>query len=305
MPGGPVVARGPGEGIFQGARGLKLYYRRWLPETWPPRAILAIVHGPGIYSALYSSAVNRLGHHGYAIYGFQHREHLRSPGQRGYVIEWGQSRGDVVSFLQMIAEQVKALKPDQGAPVPEQDHEGAGPEPDIPLFLLGSGLGGSIVMTYALHHPEGLAGVVALNPASAPREGQSLLVRLSRTLSQMWPRFSAAAPIDYSTVPAELQPGQATPVHTYSAPETLGFSADTPVADTQIELQTGDLPVPHLILRSGTALLAAPGEASSFTQKPTEYGRTQHSLPADGDNDPLLVELERWLEDQVSTSFKR
>jgi len=292
MPSGPAVERRHGEGIFRGARGLKLYYRRWLPEIWPPRAILAIVHGPGFDSALYTGAENHLGPHGYAVYGFQHREHVRSPGQRGYVIEWDQSRGDVVSFLQMIVEQVKMLKPDLGAPVREQDHEGAGPEPDMPLFLLGSGLGGSIVMTYALHHPEGLTGVVALNPASGPREGQSLLVRLSRTLSDMWPRFSAATPIDYSTVPAELQPGQATLAHTYSAPETLGFSADTPVADTQIELQTGDLPVPHLILQAGTA----PEGALSSTQKPAEHSRTQHSLPADGDDDPLLVELERWLE---------
>jgi acylglycerol lipase len=300
MPSGPAVERRHGEGIFQGAGGLKLYYRRWLPEVWPPRAILAIVHGPGIDSALYTSAVNHLGPHGYAVYGFQHREHVRSPGQRGFVIEWGQSRGDVVSFLQMITEQVEALKPDLGVLVREQDHEErAGPEPDMPLFLLGSGLGGSIVMTYALHHSEGLTGVVALNPASAPREGQSLLVRLSRSLSHMWPRFSAAAPIDYSTVPAELHPEQATSAPTYSAPETLGFSAESPVADTQIEVQTGDLPVPHLILRGGTTLPAAPGGAPSFTQKPAEYSRTQHSLPADGDNDPLLVELERWLEDHL------
>jgi len=61
---------------------------------------------------------------------------------------------------------------------------------------------------------------------------------------------------------------------------------------TQIELQTGDLPVPHLILQAGTA----PEGALSSTQKPAEHSRTQHSLPADGDDDPLLVELERWLE---------
>jgi alpha-beta hydrolase superfamily lysophospholipase len=197
----------------------------------------------------------------------------------------------------MIAEQAKEPEQERGEPVHEQGHdEQIVPPVDIPLFLVGSGQGGLIALTHALHHPEGLTGVVALNPVSEEQRGQSLLARLSRTLSHMWPQFSAATPIDYSIVSAELQPEQATPARTYSAPETLGFSIESPGAHTEIDVQTSDLSVPHLILRGGTTVRAAPEGALSFTQKPAEYSHAQHSLPADGDNDPLLVELERWLE---------
>jgi pimeloyl-ACP methyl ester carboxylesterase len=153
---------------------------------------------------------------------------------------------------------------DRGEPAQPQGHEEQiVTQLDILLFLLGSGQGGSIVLTYALHHPEGLTGVVALNPASEQQSGRSLLARLSHTLSQIWPRFAITTPIDYSSLPAERGPEQAA-ASGHPATGTAGVDGEDGVAAEQLEIQSGDLSIPHLILRGG-------------------------------DYDPVLVELERWL----------
>ena len=92
------------EGAFPGVGGLELYYQKWLPEG-SPLAILAIVHGFGEHSGRYGTVVNHLTSRGFAIYGFDHRGHGRSPGQRGHINAWDEYRGDVNAFLKTIQAQ--------------------------------------------------------------------------------------------------------------------------------------------------------------------------------------------------------
>ena len=71
-------------------------------------------------------------------------------------------------------------------------------EGDLPLFLLGNSLGGLIVLDYALHHPEGLRGVIAVSPPLGRLGVPAPLLALGRVLSRVWPRFSIRTGLDLS-----------------------------------------------------------------------------------------------------------
>jgi alpha-beta hydrolase superfamily lysophospholipase len=194
------------EGILAGARGLKLYYRRWQPDA-EPCAVVAIVHSSGTHHASTLEMENQLVSRGFAVYRTEHREHVRAPGQRGYLEEWSQSRGDVRALVQLVAER----------------------EGNYPRFLMGTSFGGFIALSYALHEPAGLTGVVALDPASRQPAARSFLARLGRSLLHLWPRPTPDLPMDVVEVRAP--------------PAEVGEPA------LEIEdAHAGDLTLPHLIL---------------------------------------------------------
>lgn len=130
------------EGTFRGTDGLELFYRASRPETAPKAAVIA-VHGLGDHSGGMHAMTQRLAEDGYAVYAFDLRGHGRSPGKRGFIRKWEEYTGDLHAFRQKI----------------EQE------QPGLPLFIIGHSLGGAISIDYAIHRPNGLAGLVALAPA--------------------------------------------------------------------------------------------------------------------------------------------
>lgn len=132
------------EGTCAGAGNLSLYYQSWHPPA-QPRSIVIIVHGLGAHSGWFDNMVQCLVQNGHAVYGFDLRGHGRSAGQRGYINSWEEFREDLRAVRQLIA--LTAV--------------------DIPCFLLGHCLGGTVVLDYALHYPTGIHGAIAMAPALA------------------------------------------------------------------------------------------------------------------------------------------
>lgn len=165
------------EGSFTGVGELSLFFQSWYPED-EHRAILVIVHGLGEHSGRYPNVVNHLVPKGFAVYGFDHRGHGRSPGPRGFINNFIEFRGDVHNFLQLVREK----------------------EPKRPLFLMGHSMGGGIVLNYGLHYPEGLAGVIASAPAVGKVEISPVLAFLSRLLSGVWPGLALDNGLDVTGI---------------------------------------------------------------------------------------------------------
>lgn len=129
-------------GKFRGAGDLELFYQCWETDV-ANKANLLIIHGFGEHSGRYMNLVDHLVPRGYTVWGFDHRGHGRSPGQRVHINSWQEFRGDVRSFVQMVREK----------------------EQRTPIFIFGHSLGGLIALEFALHYPEGLKGVIASSPA--------------------------------------------------------------------------------------------------------------------------------------------
>lgn len=269
-------------GTFTGAGQVALYYQRWQDAQEPPCAVLAIVHGFGEHSGRYSTVVERLTARGYVVYGFDHRGHGRSPGQRGHIDAWAEFRQDVAAYLRLIARE----------------------EPAMPLFLMGHSLGGLIVLEYALRHPEGLCGVIASGPALGQPGLSPALLMLSRLLSRVWPRFSMDTKLDAATLsrdPAALQAHRDdTLVHSRGSAR-LGTEVSAAAAWTQAH--AGDLRVPLLIVHGGADRLVPPEQSRLFfdhvalaDKERYEYAGVYHEPHNDIDAARVLADIERWLE---------
>jgi len=115
----------------------RIAVRHWIPEG-PPRAVVAICHGLNSHSGQYGWTAERLVAAGFAVYALDLRGRGRSEGERFYVDSIGDYVDDVAGLIALA-----------------KSREGA-----LPVFLLGHSAGGVVSCTYALDHPQGLAGLI-------------------------------------------------------------------------------------------------------------------------------------------------
>ncbi len=272
------------ESTFQGSGEVELYYQCWRPEE-ETRAVLVIVHGFGEHSGRYMNIVDYLVPQGYAVYGFDHRGHGRSPGKRGHINEWGELREDVQAFLRLVGNQ----------------------EPDLPLFLMGHSLGGLIVLESVLRNPEGLKGVIVSGPVLGQVGVSPFLLILSRILSRLCPQFTMDVKLDATAIsrdPAVVKAYQEDPlVHSKA---TARFGAEMNSAIVWTQAHAADWCLPLLILHGGADRLS-PAEGSRIfyenvnfpDKKRHEYEGGYHEPHNDIDYEQVIKDFEQWLENHL------
>jgi alpha-beta hydrolase superfamily lysophospholipase len=205
------------EGVFKGGSGVKLHYRSHRLQSVPFRAAVALIEPPEEGGRLYADLVQQLTPQGYVLYGCTHPEHRRVPGQPGFLEEWNELYGELESFLGL----VRAL------------------EPDAPLFLAGGHVAGQLALTYALHHPENLSGVIAFYPRLRAPSVPSLLVSLTRAISRIWPAFMPSV-----EGPPAPSPDPSARIVSGSSPDSDHLSTDPAVT----VVTASDIAIPVLII---------------------------------------------------------
>ena len=268
------------EGKFTGAKSTELFYQRWKPAD-APRAVIAIVHGFGEHSGRYPNVVNHFVPRGYAIYGFDHRGHGRSPGKRGHINAWSEFRDDVRAFLQLVAAQ----------------------EPNRPLFLLGHSLGGLIALEYVLRDPTGLRGVIASSPLLAQAGLSPVVITLAKVLSRVAPTTAVKTGLDASTIsrdPAVVKAYKEDPlVHSVGTPR---LSTEITAAQNWTNAHAGDLKLPLLLIVGSEDKLVPPEggrkffDAVTFADKQKlDYPGAYHETHNDVIAPQVMADVERWL----------
>jgi alpha-beta hydrolase superfamily lysophospholipase len=270
-----------GEGTFTGAGDLPLFYRCWRPDG-DPRGVLAVVHGFGEHSGRYGNLANRLVPRGWAVYGFDHRGHGRSPGQRGHIRFWADYREDVRRFLRFVEAQ----------DVPR------------PLFLMGHSLGGLIVLECALRGLLGLRGVIASAPALVQTGVSPLLVTASRILSRVWPRFSLEARLDADLIsrdPEVVKAYREDPLVHGRGTARLGAEMHRAMLWTRAHAK--GFPLPLVILHGGADRLVPVKGSRLFFERITFpdkelriYKEGYHEPHNDTHREQVLEDLEEWME---------
>jgi alpha-beta hydrolase superfamily lysophospholipase len=269
------------ENTFSGFGGLELYYQRWRPEG-EPKATLAIVHGFGEHSGRYGNVVDWFVPKGYAVYAFDLRGHGRSPGPRGYINEWAEFRGDVRSFLELVREQ----------------------EPGQVVSLLGHSMGGLIVLEYVLHHPEGLAGVIASGPLLAQAGVSPLLMALSKVLSGVLPRLTLNTKLDATSIsrdPAVVEAYVNDPlVHSLGTPR---LSTELTQATEWTQAHAAEMEIPCLIVHGSADRLCPPEGSRVFYENITlgdkerqVYENYYHEVFNEVGKERVLADVEAWVE---------
>jgi hypothetical protein len=132
------------------------------------------------------------------------------------------------------------------------------------------------VLTYALHNPGQLAGVVAFGPAPVEAEIIPLVCRVGRSIAGIWP---ALLPLAGKAAGGPL-PG-AQPLAGHEVIISRGKAAvPGELPGEEIGTSIGELAIPHLIVRRTPGLRAPPDSAPDIASYPR-----------------LLADLESWLLD--------
>jgi len=133
------------EGTFQGAAGVSIFRRAWLPDV-SPRAVLVLAHGMSEHSGRYDPLGRFLAAGGVAVHALDHRGHGHSGGEMGTVEEFSYFLDDLSTFHSLV----------------RAEH------PAGPLVLLGHSMGGLIATAYVLERQPQPDLLILSGPAIVP-----------------------------------------------------------------------------------------------------------------------------------------
>jgi alpha-beta hydrolase superfamily lysophospholipase len=278
------------ETTFRGADGLELFRQHWRPASRPVRAVLINVHGIGDHSSLYPTLPEHFVPRGWAVHAFDLRGNGRSHGRRGHIHRWSELRDDLHCFLALVREE----------------------EAGRPLFLLGNSLGGLIVLDYALHHPTGLRGVIALSPPLGRIGTPAWLLTLGRALSHVWPGFTLETGLDLSNLSRDTAVRDAIvsdPL--FHRKGSARLAAEVLATASALRRSAARFSVPLLLLHGGADRMVFPDGSRAFfdtvgqrDKRYLEYPGAYHALLADLDRDRVLEDVEHWMEERLGQAHE-
>ncbi len=138
------------ERSFDGVGGVRIVYDVWTPDA-DPRGVVVLAHGLGEHARRYDHVAQRLGESGLITYALDHRGHGRSGGKRVYLRDISEYTDDFHTLVGIAADGHPGLK----------------------LVVLGHSMGGAIVFTYGVEHPDDYTAMVLSGPVVATQDAVS------------------------------------------------------------------------------------------------------------------------------------
>jgi alpha-beta hydrolase superfamily lysophospholipase len=241
------------------ADGLELAGLALRPAGGEPKAAVAMIHGFGEHAGRYGALHRALLGSGYAVGAADLRGFGRSPGPRGHVDRWHDYRRDAAAIVGL----ARSLAPGR------------------PVFLFGHSMGGLIVLDFALHRPEGLAGVVATGPALLQAGRRRPLMEFAAlVLSRIAPRASTELGLDpqgISSEPEEVAAYLADPLVHGRASMRWGAEILRTMAETRE--RAAAFPLPLLLMHGALDPINAPEGSRAFFEACGHPDRTLRTYP--------------------------
>ena len=138
------------ERSFDGVGGARIVYDVWTPDT-DPRGVVVLAHGLGEHARRYDHVAQRFGESGLITYALDHRGHGRSGGKRVFLRDISEYTDDFHTLVGIAA----------------------GDHPGLKLVVLGHSMGGAIVFTYGVEHPDDYTAMVLSGPVVATQDAVS------------------------------------------------------------------------------------------------------------------------------------
>lgn len=248
------------------------------------RSKVILVHGLGDHSRglPYTNLGNYLVARKIAVYSFDLRGHGESDGPRMFVNSWQDFRNDLQTFIELVKSQ----------------------EPEIPLFLIGLSLGGLLVLNHAQHHPDGLAGLIAVAPA-VDASGVPPLVKMIVPLLARWmPKGSINPGLDLSHISrdrAAVQAYTSDPAFQTKTTPRLAFEVIKSMEETRS--LAAQLKLPLLILHGTEDTIVLPNGSLAFysqvgssDKERLTYEGAYHNLFLEPNREDVFADIVRWIE---------
>lgn len=247
----PASAISRNEGFLQGVGRLRLFYRTW--EVVNARAAVIVVHGLAEHSGRFDELGLRLGAAGHSTFALDLRGHGVSEGRRGHVPHFDAFLQDLDRFRREVQGLVRV---------------------ELPLFLLGTSMGGLIALRYLEEYETPFRGAIAVSPWLAtsmpvPR----WKINIANALNRVLPALPLALGIDPTVLTRDPKLVQArrddSLVHDRITPRLFAESATA----MGLAFQRADrIHTPLLFLLAGDDQLVD-------TQKSLAFSRTIRSAP--------------------------
>lgn len=267
------------EATFESVEGLELFYRSWQPQG-PARGVVVIVPGFNAHSGYYAWTAEQLLQSGLSVYAIDLRGRGRSAGERFYVDTFSEYVSDVAGLVTLAKSRAAGL----------------------PVYLLGHSAGGVVSCTYALEHPNELAGLICESFAfrlPAPDFALSVLKGLSHVAPHA--HVLKLKNEDFSRDPQAVADMNADPLIKDESQPTQTVAAMVR-ADERLEQELARLTLPVLILH-GTLDKAAKAAGSQFFYEQAAsqdktlklYEGAFHDLLNDVDKQVVMRDVLAWL----------
>ncbi|MGZ6777450.1 MAG: alpha/beta hydrolase [Mycobacterium sp.] len=154
------------ERSFDGVGGTRIVYDVWEPDDDDCRGVVVLCHGYAEHARRYDHVAQRLGESGLAVYALDLRGHGRSSGKRVYLRDISEYTDDFHTLVGIAAAEYPALK----------------------RIVLGHSMGGGVVFTYGVEHPDDYAAMVLSGPAVDASDSVSpVMVVLAKVLGRIMP----------------------------------------------------------------------------------------------------------------------
>ena len=158
------------ERTFDGVGGTPIVYDVWTPDTGPSGAkdVVLICHGYAEHARRYDHVAERFGAAGLITYALDLRGHGRSGGKRVYLKDMSEYTADFAHLVGLAT----------------ADH------PELKRVVLGHSMGGGVVFSYGVEHPDDYAAMVLSGPAVHANDAVSpVLTVLAKVLGSVLPGF--------------------------------------------------------------------------------------------------------------------
>uniref|UniRef100_A0A8C5PM79 Monoglyceride lipase n=1 Tax=Leptobrachium leishanense TaxID=445787 RepID=A0A8C5PM79_9ANUR len=149
--------------------GQHLYCNYWKPST-APRGLVFIVHGAGEHCCRYDDLAEILTRLNFLVFAHDHVGHGQSEGDRMTVSDFQIYVRDGLQHLDLM----------------KKEH------PDLPVFLCGHSMGGTISILMASERPDDFSGVILISPLVLPNpeSATSFKVFAAKILNHVLPNLS-------------------------------------------------------------------------------------------------------------------
>lgn len=269
-----------GEGTFESADGLRIFFRSWRPSV-RPRGVLAIIPGFNSHSGYYAWVGNQLASQNLAVYAIDLRGRGRSDGERYYVDQFADYVSDVAAFLALAKSR----------------------EPGLPAFLLGHSAGGVLACLYALDHSNELSGLICESFAfqtPAPEFALAVLKGLSHIAPHA--HVLRLKNEDFSRDSRVVETMNSDPLIAHETQPTKTV-AELVRADERLKKQFQAILLPLLILHGTADKAARPSGSRLFydtagsTDKTLKlYEGAFHDPLNDLDKDKVIGDIKVWID---------
>ena len=153
------------ERTFDGVSGVPIVYDVWTPDT-DPTGVVLICHGYAEHARRYDHVAQRFGEAGLLTYALDLRGHGRSGGRRVYLKNIGEYTAD---FHHLVGLATAA-------------------HPELKRVVLGHSMGGGVVFTYGVEHPDDYAAMVLSGPAVYAQDAVSpVMIAVAKVLGSLLP----------------------------------------------------------------------------------------------------------------------